>query len=176
MIFFELFIIIIKYSIIFIKHSDSIKDWSLSYDLTVKSKFHGHYIEIEPIGAIHLHFKKNNTHYTWNQANAYAHGILVGKIWVSVQGEYSIVNHLKNEVCQVKFHQPPALFSKERLHRVTSLVRDSNNLVRHVIEGEYSNKLECSNVLNPKCISSFDEVNEFNLGPSKLIWKRDIPP
>ena len=123
-----------------------------------------------------LHFKNNNMHYTWNHPSGNAYGMLVGRIWVSFEGEYTILNHKTNEKCEVKLHTPPKLLSKDPVHRVTCLIRDSNNLVQYVIEGTYVHKLERFPVLNPKNISSFKEVDELNLGQPEIIWQRVISP
>ena len=144
----------------------------MSIDLSGAAKFKGHYVELTPVGSTHIHFKKNDMHYSWKQENVYANGILVAKLWVSFEGEYTMVNHKTQETCVMKYHSPPSLFSKEGYHRVTCLIKDASGMVRYVIDGTFNKSLECFTVLNPKSIASFNQLNELNLDQPKLIWSR----
>ena len=137
-----------------------------------KAKFKVHYIEVITFGKFHIHFKNTDTHYVCIVPNTNANGILIGRIWVSLHGNCNIVNYKTNEEAIFKFHPPPSLFSKEPIDRVTCIIRDSSNFARYVIEGRYTEKAERFNVLNPKLVTSMEQLNELNLGPAEIIWKR----
>ena len=43
------------------------ESWKCWQEFTVRSKFRGRYLEIEPIGIAHLVFPKSGNHYTWRK-------------------------------------------------------------------------------------------------------------
>ncbi|KAL1137862.1 hypothetical protein AAG570_009558 [Ranatra chinensis] len=62
-------------------HCESNAGWILSCDLTVQSKFRGKYLQITPIGTIHLLFRDGSC-YTYNQVTTTVNNIILGKLWL----------------------------------------------------------------------------------------------
>ena len=154
---------------------ESVRGWTLSYDLALSTKFKGSFIEAAPLGTIHLHFKRTKNYYTWKKISAYVNGLLAGSLWINTQGDVDILNHDTNELCQIKYYPPPSYFSKAVPNRIQGLVRDANSLVNYVLEGTTSEKCECFKVENPQNIEYFDDVNDLKLSQSMLLWKRTLP-
>ena len=142
----------------------------------MSSKFKGHYVEIIPTGITHLHFNKTGNHYSWRHINTFIYGILIGKVWLNIQGEFDILNHKTKDVAQMKFHPPPSYFVKETQNKVTGIIKDANSIAKYMIEGSCTEKVECSTVLNPQKITSFDEIKKLTLSTPTLLWKRVMPP
>lgn len=151
------------------------KDWSLSFDVTMVSKFRGNYIEILTNGVNRLKFNKTGNYYTWGHAKTYANNIIVGHLWINFQGEMNIINHRTNEICSLKYF-PYSYFSKDPANKIQGVVKDTKNVVRYVLEGICTEKLECSKVLNPQKIGSFDDVKKLEKGSPILLWKRIAQP
>ena len=158
------------------QYVESLKDWTFSFDTTVTTKFKGHFIEALPSGQVHLHFNKSGNHYTWSKTKTYVNGILLGKIWISNEGDIDIINHKTKETCQIKYVTPPSYFSKEPQNKITAIIRDSNKYARFILEGTITEQIECSTVMKPKNIESHKEISDLKLSENKLIWKRVIPP
>jgi len=156
------------------KHTESLNGWEFSYNITVSTKFKGTYIEVMPVGKLHLRFHRSNNYYTWDFVNSCVNGLLLGKVLISQQGEVSIINQATREVCNLKFHQAPAYFSKEAPHRVTAIVRDSQEFARYILDGVYVEKVECSSIVQPQKIESFEEIKFLKLAPKKTLWRRNI--
>jgi hypothetical protein len=156
------------------KHTESLNGWEFSYNITVSTKFKGTYVEVMPVGKLHLRFQKSNNYYTWDFVNSYVNGLLLGKVLISQQGEVGIINHTKREVCNLKFHQAPAYFSKETPHRVTAIVRDSQEFARYILDGVYVEKVECSSIVQPQKIKTFEEIKSLELSQRKILWRRNF--
>ena len=124
-----------------------------------------------------MHFKSSNHHYTWKHLNTYANGILTGRIWINIEGDYRVLNHTTKEIAQIKFFGPPSFFSNESVNKVKGIVKDDNNHARYIIKGTCHEKMESFKVLNPQEILSLDETKHLNLDNiANIIWKRTLIP
>jgi hypothetical protein len=120
---------------------------------------------------------RTNCHYTFKKVTNYANGILLGKFWLSHEGETQIVNHTTNEVCLCKFYTPSSSFysNKESHNRVACILRDSNMMAKYVIKGCYFGELYYFKVLNPQKVKSIEEsLSKLNLGQKTLLWKKRL--
>ena len=43
------------------------EDWKCWQEFTMRSRFKGKYLEVEPLGIAHLVFPKTGNHYTWRK-------------------------------------------------------------------------------------------------------------
>ena len=43
------------------------EDWKCWQEFTMRSRFRGKYLEVEPLGISHLVFPKTGNHYTWRK-------------------------------------------------------------------------------------------------------------
>ena len=141
----------------FLKHVESIRGWTLSYDVAVSTKFKGSFIEATPSGTIHLNFKRTNNYYTWKKVSAYVNGLLTGNLWINTQGDVDILNHNTSELCQLKYYPPPSYFSNEKPNRVKGLVRNADCAVNYILEGISNENCECFKVENPQNIEHFED-------------------
>ena len=55
------------------------ESWRCWQEFTVRSKFRGRYLEIEPIGIAHLVFPKSGNHYTWRKGNKWTIFLLISE-------------------------------------------------------------------------------------------------
>ena len=112
--------------------------------------------------------------YAWSRVSSYVYGVLYGRFWISNEGQTQIVNHMTNEVCLCKYYPQSSIFSKEPINRVLCVIRDSNMMVKYVIEGYSSVELYYSQVLNQQRITSIDGdvLSKLNLGKKTLLWKQ----
>ena len=54
--------------------------WKTWQEFTMRSKFKGKYLEVEPLGITHLEFPKTGNHYTWRKVKTIVHNIVIGKV------------------------------------------------------------------------------------------------
>ncbi|XP_041350213.1 oxysterol-binding protein 1-like isoform X2 [Gigantopelta aegis] len=152
-------------------HSEG-KDWTLSQEFTMTSKFRGKYLQIIPLGIAHLIFHKSGNHYTWRKVTTTVHNIIVGRLWVDSHGEMDIVNHQNGDKCHLKY-AAYSYFSREIPRKVTGVVTDAQGTPKWVLTGTWDAQMECAQVLH------IDESNKgkpvFETGPHKLLWKCNKP-
>ena len=60
--------------------------WRCWQEFTMRSKFKGKYLEVEPLGIAHLEFTKSGNHYTWRKVKTVVHNIVIGKLWIDQTG------------------------------------------------------------------------------------------
>ena len=70
--------------------------WKSWQEFTMRSRFKGKYLEIEPLGIAHLEFPNGN-HYTWRKVKTVVHNIVIGKLWIDQHGEMEIINHFTGD-------------------------------------------------------------------------------
>ena len=103
-----------------IRHIESIRCWTLSYDIALSTKFKGHFIEASSTGSIQLQFNSTNIYYTWKKVSAFINGLLAGSLWIKRQGNVDFLiikrmNYVKlNTICH-------RLISPKR-HRYTAAI------------------------------------------------------
>ena len=143
--------------------------------MTLTNKFRGQYIEVHPVGLFHLKFKKTGHHYTWNKAKTYVNNILFGKMWNNVQGDEIVINHSTKDVCNLKYLSC-TLFSSESANKVVGIINDSKNVARLVLNGDCTERIDCSPIENPHVLKSMDDLKKIIKGPSKPIWITNSRP
>ena len=141
----------------------------MSADFSVNLKFRGTHIESIPTGNYHLECNRTGNHYTWPMLKTVFKGFIFKKISAYTQGEINIVNHKTNEVSLVKF------FKHDSRHKVTSIIRDSKNLVRYLLEGNYYEGVQAYLIRNPRKINSMNDLKLLDFGPPSRVWIRNIP-
>ena len=139
------------------------------------TKFKGNYLEAFTNGSYSLKFFKTGDCYSWNGVKTFVNNIIVGHLWINFQGEMNIINHRTNEICSLKYF-PYSYFSKDPANKIQGVIKDTKSVVRYVLEGICTEKLECSKILNPQKIGSFDDVKKLEKGSPILLWKRITQP
>ena len=65
------------------QHCENIDgNWKAWQEFTMRSKFKGKYLEVEPLGISHLLFPASGNHYTWRKVKTIVHNIVIGKLWI----------------------------------------------------------------------------------------------
>ncbi|XP_023322727.1 oxysterol-binding protein 1 [Eurytemora carolleeae] len=142
-------------------------DWKCWQEFTMRSKFKGKYLEIEPIGITHLEFPKTGNHYTWRKVKTVVHNIVIGKLWIDNCGDMEVVNHRTNDKCYMKF-EPYSYFGGTP-KKVTGTVNSSADKVEWVLNGTWDSKLEGSKVIGEAIVKG---KSSLEIGTSKVLWKR----
>ena len=146
--------------------------WKCWQEFSMRSKFKGKYLEVEPLGIAHLVFAKSGNHYTWRKVKTVVHNIVLGKLWVDQHGEMSVINHSKNIKCHMKF-EPYSYFGGTP-KKVTGSITNENERVEWVLNGTWDTKLEASKVVNETVVKG---KSTLEIGPTRLLWKvRPIDP
>lgn len=148
------------------------RGWKVWQEFTMSSKFRGKYLQVIPLGIVHLEFPERGYHFTWKKVTTTVHNIIVGKLWVDHHGDMEIVNHSTKDVCHVKF-QPYSYFSREAPRKVTGVVTDSKSQAHWVLQGTWDNKMEALRVVSTE---SSKGKPVFTTATPKVIWKRVMPP
>jgi len=144
-----------------------VNGWECWQEFTMRSKFKGKYLEIEPIGITHLKFKSSGNHYTWRKVRTVVHNIVIGKLWIDNCGEMEIVNHKTMDKCYMKF-EPYSYFGGTP-KKVTGTVTSSQDKVEWVLTGTWDSKLEGSRVIGETVIKG---KSSLECAASKVLWKR----
>lgn len=142
--------------------------WTLWTQITVTSKFRGKYLNVTPVGTLHLIFHESGNHYTWSKVTITIHNIIVGKLWVDQSGDSIIVNHTTGDYCKHKYFAY-SYFSRETPRKVSGIVMDSNDIAHYVISGTWDSHMDYAKIV------SVDNTNKskptYTTLPSKRIWQ-----
>jgi len=141
--------------------------WRCWQEFTMRSKFKGKYLEIEPVGITHLEFPATGNHYTWRKVKTIVHNIVIGKLWIDNCGEMEVVNHKTMDKCYMKF-EPYSYFGGTP-KKVTGTVNSSQDKVEWVLNGTWDNKVEGSKVIGEAVVKG---KSSLEIGTSKVLWKR----
>lgn len=142
--------------------------WRCWQEFTMRSKFKGKYLEIEPIGITHLEFSKSGNHYTWRKVKTIVHNIVIGKLWIDNCGEMELINHTTNDKCYMKF-EPYSYFGGTP-KKVTGTINSTSGKVEWVLNGTWDSKMEGSKVIGE---SSKGGKPSLEIGVTKTLWKRN---
>ncbi|XP_046385783.1 oxysterol-binding protein 1 isoform X2 [Ischnura elegans] len=148
------------------------KEWRCWQEFTMASKFRGKYLQVIPLGTAHLEFNASGNHYTWRKVTTTVHNIIVGKLWVDQSGDMDIVNHKTGDKCHLKYI-PYSYFTRDVQRKVKGCVVDKDGNVKWVVTGMWDNKIEIAKVTSSQ---GSPENPVFKTGPSRLVWKRRMPP
>ncbi|KAI6175992.1 Oxysterol-binding protein [Aphelenchoides bicaudatus] len=138
------------------------RNWIMYQDFTMTSRFRGKYLSITPTGYTHIKFKNSGNHYTYKKVTTDVNNIIIGKLWLDNHGEMHIKNHTTDDECQLKFHAY-SYFSPNNAHKVTGVVKDSEDVARYLLQGFWDKEIEMAKITK-KFKSSF-ETDTF-----KQIW------
>jgi len=136
--------------------------WQCWQEFSMRSKFKGKYLEVEPLGIAHLVFPKSGNHYTWRKVKTVVHNIVLGKLWIDQHGEMSVVNHAKGIKCHMKF-EPYSYFGGTP-KKVTGTVTNAKAKVEWVLNGTWDAKIEAAKVLNETVVKG---KSTMEIGPTK---------
>lgn len=142
--------------------------WTCWQEFTMRSKFKGKYLEVEPLGITHLVFKNSGNHYTWRKVKTVVHNIVIGKLWIDQHGEMEVVNHLRGDKCYMKF-EPYSYFGGTP-KKVTGTVTNADGKVEWVLNGTWDSKMEGSKVIGEAVVKG---KSSLEIGTSKLLWKKN---
>ena len=143
-------------------------DWHLFHEFSMTSKFRLNFLQVIPTCTTHLVFKNSRNHYTWNKVNTFVRNLVVGKLWVENIGDLDIVNHTTKDVCHLKY-SPSNFFSTKSANKVNGMITDSNNFVKYIINGTWTDQIEAAVVLEPE---ELYQQSTFKTGPPKVLWKK----
>jgi len=145
--------------------------WRCWQEFTMRSKFKGKYLEVEPLGITHLLFPQSGNHYTWRKVKTVVHNIVIGKLWIDNCGEMEVVNHTRGDKCYMKF-EPYSYFGGTP-KKVTGTITSQEGKVEWVLSGTWDSKMEGSKVIGEATVKG---KSSLEIGTSKLLWKRTPPP
>lgn len=140
--------------------------WRCWQEFTMRSKFKGKYLEVEPLGIAHLEFTNTGNHYTWRKVKTVVHNIVIGKLWIDQTGEMEIINHKTGDKCHMKFE--PYSYFGGIAKKVTGTIITSDEKVEFVLNGTWDTKLEASKVIGE---SRLKGKSSLEVGPSRTLWK-----
>jgi hypothetical protein len=140
--------------------------WSSWQEFTMRSKFKGKYLEVEPLGISHLVFPKTGNHYTWRKVKTVVHNIVLGKLWIDQHGEMEILNHKTADKCHMKFEAYSYFGGQAK--KVTGTVMNSDEKVEWVLNGTWDAKLEGAKVIGES--KAKGKSTSLEVGPSRSLW------
>lgn len=140
--------------------------WKAWQEFSMRSKFKGKYIEVEPLGIHHCVFTESGNHYTWRKVKTVVHNIVIGKLWVDQHGEMSVINHSTNDKCHMKFD--PYSYFGGTPKKVTGTIVSNKEKVEYVINGTWDSKLEGSPVIAETVVKG---KSSLEIGPTKTLWR-----
>jgi len=153
------------------QYCESDHGWNCWQEFTMRSKFKGKYLEVEPMGITHLEFPKSGNHYTWRKVKTVVHNIVIGKLWIDQVGEMEVVNHKTGDKCFMKF-EPYSYFGGVP-KKVTGTITNAEGKICWVLNGTWDQKMEGSKVIGEAMVKgkAHPEIQD-----SKLLWKKTPIP
>jgi len=145
--------------------------WTTYQEFTMRSKFKGKYLEVEPLGITHCHFPNGN-HYTWRKVKTIVHNIVIGKLWIDQVGEMEVINHKTGDKCHLKYE--PYSFFGGVAKKVHGTVMNKDEKVEWILNGTWDTKVEGAKVIGESKDSKNRSTN-LEVGPSRLLWKYNLP-
>ena len=146
---------------------DSQGKWKLWQEFTMKSKFRGQFLDVEPIGIAHLVFSSSGNHYTWGKVKTIVHNIVLGKLWIDNVGKMELINHCTGDKCHLEF-EPYSFFGgiEKKVH---GCIINSKKKVEWILNGTWNQKfvgtkVNSSNLCSP---TTFWEANSINPASEK---------
>lgn len=145
--------------------------WKTWQEFTMRSKFKGKYLEVEPLGITHLEFPKTGNHYTWRKVKTIVHNIVIGKLWIDQVGEMEVINHRTGDKCHLKY-EPYSYFAGVA-KKVHGTVMNKDEKVEWVVNGTWDSKFEGAKVIGES--KGKGRSTSLEVGPSRLLWKVQLP-
>eukprot|EP00735_Rhodelphis_limneticus_P015137 TRINITY_DN92_c0_g1::TRINITY_DN92_c0_g1_i1::g.14816::m.14816 TRINITY_DN92_c0_g1::TRINITY_DN92_c0_g1_i1::g.14816 ORF type:complete len:726 (+),score=117.04,sp/Q8L751/ORP1C_ARATH/39.77/3e-163,Oxysterol_BP/PF01237.13/2.1e-113,PH_11/PF15413.1/1.2e-06,PH_11/PF15413.1/2.1e+03,PH/PF00169.24/0.0019,PH/PF00169.24/1.5e+04,PH/PF00169.24/6.8e+03,PH_8/PF15409.1/1.1e+02,PH_8/PF15409.1/4.9 TRINITY_DN92_c0_g1_i1:100-2277(+) len=117
------------------------RGWSLWGDGEMKSKFMGQYIDMIPVGALHVQFD-DGQHFTFNKVTTTVCNVIIGKLYVEHHGTMTFTDVTNpndpKQVCSLKFKQS-SIWDKQS-HQVRGNIMDGTE-VRGTVHGTWDEQL-----------------------------------
>jgi len=154
------------------QHCENIDgNWKAWQEFTMRSKFKGKYLEVEPLGISHLLFPASGNHYTWRKVKTIVHNIVIGKLWIDQVGEMEVINHRTGDKCHLKY-EPYSYFAGVA-KKVHGTVMNKDEKVEWVLNGTWDVKLEGAKVIGES--KGKGRSTSLEVGSSRLLWKVQLP-
>ena len=133
-----------------------VTSYFLFKEFTMRSKFKGKYLEVEPLGISHLVFPATGNHYTWRKVKTIVHNIVIGKLWIDQVGEMEVINHKTGDKCHLKYEAYS--FFGGVAKKVHGTVMNKDGKVEWILNGTWDSKVEGAKVIG----ESKDAKNRYN--------------
>ena len=147
--------------------------WSYWTEYSLTSKFRGKYLNVNPLGRVHVKFHDTGHHYTWHKVTTTVHNIIVGKLWVDQSGDAEIVNHATGDYCKHKYF-PYSYFSRDTPRKVSGIIMDKNDKPYYVMSGTWDSHIDCAK------IESVNNANRskplYKTHRAKRLWQKNSLP
>lgn len=105
-------------------------------NITLQSIFKGTFLQVNPLGDLHVVLKRHSDHFVWNKATTTVHNLLTGKAYVDHHGTIDLLNISTNDRCRLTL-QKLGWFEKSP-NQVQGSVLDTRNMARYEISGTWS--------------------------------------
>ena len=147
--------------------------WSYWTEYSLTSKFRGKYLNVNPLGRVHVKFHATGHHYSWHKVTTTVHNIIVGKLWVDQSGDAEIVNHFTGDYCKHKYF-PYSYFSRDTPRKVSGIIMDKNDKPYYVVSGTWDSHIDCAK------IESVNNTNRskplYKTHRAKRLWQKNPLP
>lgn len=140
-------------------HCESVNSWKCSQELQLTSKFRGKHITVLSTAFSRVEFPATGTSFTFNQPITSVHNLILGKLYVELSGEVTIVGEgkAKGWKCALNY-QSQGFFSKDQ-RRVKGTITDGSGKLKMTLNAQWDDKMEMT-------------AN----GKSMVIWRKRAPP
>lgn len=112
------------------------EDFTFWANITLQSIFKGTFLQVNPLGDLHVVLKRHSDHFVWNKATTTVHNLLTGKAYVDHHGTIDLLNITTTDRCRLTL-QKLGWFEKSP-NQVQGSVLDSRNIARYEISGTWS--------------------------------------
>ncbi|EDV23913.1 uncharacterized protein TRIADDRAFT_26288, partial [Trichoplax adhaerens] len=120
------------------------RTWKLWQEYKFDSKFRGQFLRLSPTGDVHVKFKDNQHHYSWNRPDTIVHNLLIGSMWVDQDGIAKITNYQTQEISLMVYDS----WNKagRSYKNVKCKVRDAKDKIKFELNGAWDSYLDCTSV------------------------------
>lgn len=112
------------------------EDFTFWANIALHSSFKGTFMQINPVGDLHVVLKRHSDHFVWNKVTTTVHNLLTGKAYVDNHGTIDLMNMTTNDRCRLTM-QKLGWFEKSP-NQVQGSVLDPRNTARYEISGTWS--------------------------------------
>ncbi|KAL6847704.1 hypothetical protein ACP4OV_022492 [Aristida adscensionis] len=144
------------------------KGWKFWGDSTVKSKFWGQTIQLDPVGVLTLEFDDGET-FQWSKVTTTIHNLIIGRIYCHHHGMMSI-NGNREYSCKLTFKQQSFLERNPR--QVQGFVKDVNGAKVATLMGKWDESMYCTTTNDASSVNCTASGSNAN---AKLLWKKNEP-
>ncbi|XP_048482149.1 oxysterol-binding protein 1 isoform X2 [Plutella xylostella] len=147
--------------------------WASHQDISMKTKFRGQNIQVEPQAYSTVLFEKSGNLYVYEKVTTTVHNIIVGKLWVDNHGDMDIVGEggaAAGYVAHLKY-LPYGYFSKESQRKVTGVIKDPQGVPRYVLQGHWDERVEVAPVTSTNGDNTVCKTGKFT-----VAWERVPAP